>query len=159
MLVHGISAQQISERRVFGLNLPSCLAWTQLQFFRVPALFALHRLKLSINTRVITTWWQFVSTILFSRMTNIQAIEYIQARIRENKAVGIDISLGVYGLLDHVLFVYGCDSEGFIVFETTKTKLAYTCLDAEKGIFHLPYTEVHRRWTRFGRTWCVELKK
>jgi hypothetical protein len=158
MLVGGISAQQISERRVFGLHLPSYLAWTQLQFLRVPALFASHGLKLSINTRAITSWWQFVRGILFSRMTTTQAIEYIQARIRQNRAVGIDISLGMYGLLDHVLFVYGYDSEGFIVFETTKTKLAYTCLDEEKGIFHLPYTEIGRRWTRFGRVWCVELK-
>lgn len=157
-MLNGLSAEQITQHNIFGLFLHPYLAWTQLQFFRVPGIMARHGLVLSINRHEISSWWQFVCRTLFSRLDFTSAITSVRTAIANNHAVGIDISIGLGGLLDHVLFVYGYDEKGLLVFETTQTLLQYHCIDKEKGIYHLPYTEIKKRWTRFGRVWCVELK-
>jgi hypothetical protein len=80
----------------------------------------------------------------------------VESKINSGDAVGIDISIGLRGLLDHVMFVYGYDDENLYVFETTQTPITYQSISKEyPQIMRLPRSEIQKRWTKFGRVWVV----
>ena len=77
--------------------------------------------------------------------------------IDQNIACGIDISLGLGGLLDHIVFVYGYDDTHLYVADTHETQaLGYEAMPTAPFLFKLAKTEIEKRWTRFGRVWVVK---
>jgi hypothetical protein len=156
---NGLSPLEVERRGLFGLRLPSWLMWTQLQFVRLPRYLASTGVTLVINDREILSFGALVAAILFSRMSYRDAIRNIERAVDEQRSVGVDISLGYGGLLDHVVFVYGYDADNLYVCDTHQVPmLEYTRLtDDHRYFMKLPKAVVQKRWTRFGRVW--ELKK
>lgn len=147
---------QIDEQRLFGLPVSAMFAWSQLQFLSLSEFLVSRGLILKINDRTVSGFLSFVSSILFSRMTYQKGIESIELAIRSDITVGVDISLGWGGLLDHVLFVYGYDEHNLYVFDTHKVcGLEYVSLVPGCNYFKLPKSVIKNRWTRFGRVWQI----
>jgi hypothetical protein len=145
----------IDRQRLFGKPVPAWLAWTQIQFANVANYLKHQGLRLRINDRLITGYFSFVAAILFSRKTFADAILQTKSLVDANHAVGIDISLGFGGLLDHVLFVYGYDEQNLYVFDTHRVASLEYEPQNHKHVFKLPISVIEKRWTRFGRVWEV----
>ncbi|OHA24533.1 MAG: hypothetical protein A3B11_00010 [Candidatus Taylorbacteria bacterium RIFCSPLOWO2_01_FULL_44_26] len=151
-----ITAFDLEHHKHLGISVPSWLAWTQVQFLNTPKYLKSKGLELKINGRLIKAFQDFVASILFSRMSFQDAIIEIEKLVDVGKASGIDISMGLGGLLDHVLFVYGYDDDNLYVFETIETKIQYSIVYPEyPQVKKLSKEEIKKRWTRFGRVWEV----
>jgi hypothetical protein len=147
---------EIDEKKIFGQPTPSWLSWTQVQFVSVPKLLAEHNLSWFINNQKITSYFLLVSAILFSRKSYNDAISEIEECVDNDTVCAIDVGLAWFGLLDHVLFVYGYDSENLYVIDSYKVSiLEYEKMDVGRFYFKLPKTVIKKRWTRFGRIWRV----
>lgn len=152
------NALQLEESRAFGLRLPWWLMWTQLQFKYLSKLLARLNLQLSINNKVIKSFSDFLQTTTIPQKTNVkQKLKEIENAVDLDFASGIDISLGLGGLVDHVLFVYGYDESNLYVFDTYQVpKLEYDKITKnEKYYMRLPKSIIRKRWSRFGRVWLV----
>lgn len=152
------SPLDIERRKIFGMRVPSSLAWLQLQFYKVPRLLKQLSLQLIINDRVINSFFAFIIATMPKRMVPVDsAIKKCEDAVNDGKVSGIDISLGFGGLLDHVMFVYGYDEDNLYVFDTHKVEgLEYEQLSGEKMIMKLPKSVIKKRWTGCGRVWIVE---
>ncbi|MBI2623414.1 MAG: hypothetical protein HYW65_02450 [Candidatus Liptonbacteria bacterium] len=147
---------EIDGKKLFGTPVPAWLAWTQIQFWKVPQFLRAQNLQLFINSCAITSFANFAGAILSSKTSFAEAIRGIERAVDEDTASGIDISLGMGGLLDHVVFVYGYDTENLYVVDTHKVEsLGYTATSGNKLLFKLAKEEIQKRWTRFGRVWKV----
>lgn len=147
---------EIDKKRLFGISVPSWLAWTQIQFVYVARFFRVKKLVLQINERVITSFFGFVSAILFSRISYERAVNVVEESVRADKVCAIDVSLGWWGLLDHVLFVYGFDEDYLYVVDThCVANLPYEKMEYGDYYFRLPKQVIRDRWTHFGRVWQV----
>jgi hypothetical protein len=149
----------IENMRLFGFHLPSWLMWTQLQFIKLPKYLKKNDLKLLINNVSINSFSDFFMGIVFSRMTYTNGIKKIEKSVDEGIVVGVDIGLKYYGLLDHVMFVYGYDDNDLYVFDTHQVQLLeYSKITTDNRLFmKLPKSIVKKRWGVFGRVW--ELKR
>lgn len=148
---------EIDNLRLFGRPTHSLFAWTQIQFANVASFLNQKSLKLYINEYEIKGYLTFVYANLFVRKAYEDSIRAVEDAIDCNEAVGIDISLGVSGLLDHVLFVYGYDEDNFYVFDTHKVKhLEYEPIDRSNFYYLLSKDTIRARWTKFGRVWSVK---
>ena len=129
--------------------------WTQFQFAWLPQYLKENKLKLFINNRGIDSFKDFFIAILFSRVNFTEAIKKVETATDEGRAVGIDLGLKYGGLLDHIMFVYGYDTESLYVIDTHKVPmLEYEKLSqGNKYFMKLPKAIVGKRWTRFGRVW------
>lgn len=146
----------LETRAMFGPPVPSWLAWTMIQFWRAPRYLRSIDLRWTINGVQIKSYWSLVRAIVTARLSYDDAMALVESRIQANQVVGIDISLGWGGLLDHVVFVYGYDAESLYVFDTHRVAaLEYEPL-IESYYFRLPKTIVKQRWTRFGRVWTLD---
>ena len=154
-----LTPQGVENRGFFGFKLPSWFMGTMLQFVRMPKYLKQHSLGLFINTQKINSFKDFVSSILFSRISFSDAVSKVEEAINEGRVVGIDIGLKYGGLLDHVMFVYGYDVDAFYVCDTHQVPmLEYVKIsEGNKYFMKLSKKIVEKRWTRFGRVW--ELKK
>ncbi|MBI2889096.1 MAG: hypothetical protein HYY10_04195 [Candidatus Liptonbacteria bacterium] len=153
--------QEIERKGIFGLSVPSWLAWTQAQFIHIPKLLASKNLTLSINGREINSFNQFARAILTPNGKNgAAAIDNVEKIVDSGDTVGIDIALGFGGLLDHIMFVYGYDTDNFYICDTHKAAgIEYTKLfEGNRYFMRLPKAEILKRWTRFGRVWEVKRK-
>lgn len=149
---------EIERSNLFGFSLPAFLAWTQLQFYKLPGFLIENDLVLKINSCIINNFFDFFKSILFSRMTYDKAIKIIEHRIENGFVSGIDISLGFFGLLDHVIFVYGYDEENLYIFDTHKVShLNYEKMTKDNRYFmKLSKKEILERWSTFSRVWEVD---
>src|SRR3989344_694576 len=110
---------QIDHKNLFGFPVNAIFAWSMIQFFKVPKLFKKLGLYLSINNKQIKTFWNFIISIISSNKKSAeQAIHEVEKNIDMNFVAGIDISMGFWGLLNHVIFVYGYDEKNLYVFDT-----------------------------------------
>lgn len=151
-----LNPQDIDRQGLLGTPVPAWLSWTQVQFKRTAEFLGRYGLTLRINDHKISGYWSFVCAILFSRKDVDIALSQIYAAIDAGKVAGIDISLGLGGLLDHVLFVYGYDDENLYVFDThTILGLEYIQTTIRPQLYKLPNNIIRSRWTRFGRVWTV----
>lgn len=151
---------EIDRQKLFGTPTASWLAWTQVQFKNVGRYLKQQDLSLSINERPITSYGSFVRAIIFSRYSCDSALTRVQAAVDENSAAGIDVSLGIGGLFDHILFVYGYDEKNLYVCDTHQVpRLEYRSTDQHPLLFKLPKDIIRARWTRFGRVWEVKMLK
>lgn len=152
-----IEANQLEQNGDFGVSVPAWLAWIQIQFMKVHKYLKKKDLYLKINNRRIYSFFTFISAILFSRISFQDAMLCVESNIDERFVVGIDVSIGFGGLLDHVMFVYGYDDKNLYVFETTNTPINYTSISNKyPQVMQLPKAEIQKRWTRFGRVWEVK---
>lgn len=147
----------IDKLKLFGIPTSSSFAWTQIQFANIASFLNKKGLKLNINDQEIKGYLSFVCANLFSRTECNVAIKEVECAINSNAAVGIDISLGMSGLLDHVLFVYGYDDDNFYVFDTHRvSRLEYEPMDGSNFYYRLSKKVIKDRWTSFGRFWSVK---
>lgn len=148
---------EIDTRGFFGVPMPAQFAWTQLQFAKAPEFLKANGCSLIINDVLVQSYLDFVKAILFSRKQLHLALAEVENAIDNNIPCGIDISLGLKGLLDHVVFVYGYDEKYFYIVDTHDvSKLQYEQLDsAYPFLFKLSRQVIQDRWTIFGRVWKV----
>lgn len=151
------SPVDIEHQGLFGLSLPAYLAWTQLQFYKLPRFLKENKLSLAINNKSISTFTDFVVAILFSRMSYEKAIKTIEQRVNSGYVVGVDVSLGFFGLLDHVMFVYGYDEDNLYILDTHDVPhLNYERMTEDDRYFmKLSKKEILERWSIFSRVWEV----
>jgi hypothetical protein len=148
---------EIENKKLFGLSVPTMFAWTMLQFYKVPKLFKEYSLRLSINNKKINTFFDFVSAMIFSRISFNDAIQAVKQNISEGNVVGVDIALRLQGLEDHIMFVYGYNDNELYVFDTNKIpKLEYDRLtNDDRFIMKLPIDIIKKRWKMFSRIWII----
>ena len=132
--------------------------WSGLQFTNIPRLLKENSLRLEINGTAINHYGDFLHVFIFPKQISAQyAIDTIEAYVNKGDVSAIDISMGWFGLVDHVLFVYGYDDENLFVFDThTLPALEYkkqTDKEDKRYIMKLPKSIVQKRWTRWGRVW------
>jgi hypothetical protein len=149
----------IDRNRIFGLPVKENLSWAMIQFYKVPKLFQSLGLDFSINGRKIKSFPCFLLSIIkpTDKLAE-EAIGEIEKIIDSNSVAGVDIS--IYGLINHVIFVYGYDHENFYVFETQQIPiLEYEKITQDnKYIMRLPKDIIKKRWTMFGRVWFIKRK-
>lgn len=155
-----INPQKIED--LFGARLPWWLMWSSLQFTKVPKLLRDAGLELHINNRQVRSFLFFFWSIAAPRRVSVEdALRVVENSIDKKEVAGIDISLGLFGLVDHILFVYAYDVENLYVFDThdLSKKVEYEKLTPatdNRFIMKLPKSVIHKRWTRFGRVWTVK---
>ena len=151
--------QYIQKHNTFGLSIHSWFAWTLLQFIYVPRLLARQNLKLFINNKPIKSFFDFYKVILKpSKITAAQRIQDVEFAVDKDFVPGIDISLGLGGLMDHVMFVYGYDEDNLYIFDTRKIKkLEYEKITNDNRFFmKLPKSVIQKRWSIFSRIWIIK---
>ena len=151
---------RIEQQGIFGVSLPAHLVWTGLTFKHVPSLLKKKGLHLSINSRPIRTYVDFMCALIFSRPQSLEdALETIQKNIDAGNIIGIDIAVRLGGLVDHVMFVYGYDAENLYVCDTRQTPhvpfIKITPPDDRRYLMKLPYREIAPRWNRLSRIWKI----
>jgi hypothetical protein len=152
-----LNPERIDSHGLFGIPTSPNLAWTQVQFSKAPKYLKEQGLQLQINDQKIDGYLDFVNAILFSRKQLEVALNDVAHSVDANIACGIDISLGMQGLLDHVVFVYGYDAENLYVVDTHNVpQLGYEQVDDRYPfLFKLSKKVVTEKWTAFGRVWKV----
>lgn len=154
---------EIEKNGVFGFKLPAWLIWTGLSFYKIPKLFQTLDLILEINNKKVETFFDFLKALLFIKPRPFdQSLIMIKNTVDEQKVCGIDISVSLGGLVDHVMFVYGYDENNLYVFDTHQaTKIKYekmTEASDTRFIMKLPFDEIEKRWSRFNRVWIISKK-
>ena len=156
--LHG-NPLDIEKRGLFGFSVPSWLVWTFLSFCRAPHYFASLGLELCINNRKVTNFFQFVKAALSKSFSVDEALRTIEIAVDNGLASGIDVSIALGGLVDHVMFVYGYDADNLYVIDTHKVRrLEYEKVTGENDpryLMRLPKAIVRKRWSRFNRVWVV----
>lgn len=148
---------KIDDLKLFGNPVHPSFAWTQIQFANVASFLNQKSLKLLINGYEIEGYFSFIYATLLVRKECAVAIKEIEHSIDCNEVAGVDISLGMSGLLDHVLFVYGYDADNLYVFDTHRvSRLEYVPIEGSTFYYRLPKSVIRHRWTRFGRVWSVK---
>ncbi len=149
----------IDQKKLFGLPVNAKFAGLMIQFSKVPVLFEKLGLLLSINSREIKTFKDFIFAILRANKQSAEnAIKEVEKNLDQGLVVGMDISIKFFGLMDHVMFVYGYDENNIYVFDTHQVSgLEYVKITEDnRYIMKLPKDIVIKRWTKFGRVWIVK---
>jgi hypothetical protein len=152
---------EMDRLKLLGQPVPKWLAWTQIQFYTMPEYLKTKGLRLSINNKLIKSFYDFVTGNIFSgfKISYEDAIGSIQSCVDLNIACAIDIPVrkGLLALQDHVMFVYGYDEENLYVFDTLTVKgLGYVKVEGEQGLYTLPKSLIRKNWSHLGRFWKVE---
>ena len=153
------NAVQLEKNHSLGISLPWWLMWSQLQFLYLPKFLLSLNLQLNINGRVIKSFPSLFMALSVPTSLNVNdKIREIEQAVNNGYASGIDISIGLGGLLDHVLFVYGYDEYNFYVFDSHQVpKLEYEKItNNDQYYMKLPKSVVTQRWSRFGRVWFLK---
>ncbi|MFA6177856.1 MAG: hypothetical protein WC694_03115 [Candidatus Paceibacterota bacterium] len=151
--------QFIQKNNIFGLSTPPWLAFALLQFIYVPKELKKEKLELFINDKLINSVTNFYRVLWKPSRTDVgKRIKEVEFSIDKGFVVGIDLSLFLFGIFDHVMFVYGYDEDNFYVFDTRKiNKLEYEKITEDnRYIMRLPKDIVRKRWSFFGRVWIVK---
>lgn len=150
---------EVDKKKLFGTPLPTWLAWTMIPLARAPKFFKSQGLQVVINEKKVSSFIGLLDAILFSRKSYVDAIQNIEQCVDGNIACGIDLSIGLGGLWDHIVFVYGYDEESLYICDTHTAlveKLHYEKMPEGVFLFKLSKSEIKKRWTRFGRVWKVQ---
>ncbi|MBI2627314.1 hypothetical protein HYW72_00080 [Candidatus Nomurabacteria bacterium] len=148
----------IDKNKIFGFSANANLSWLMIQFLKVPKLFKELGLSLSINSKHVKTFTDFaVAMINPHKKSAEKAIQEVEKAVNAGFVAGVDISLGIFGLLDHVIFVYGYDEDNFYVFDTYEvSELEYEKITEDnRYIMKISKDVIKKRWTRFGRVWLI----
>jgi len=158
---HKLNPRQIEKIHVFGLRLPMWLIWTGLTFYKIPKVLKILRLELEINKKEIKNFQQFFFALMPFRAISFEnGLNLVRSAVDNKHACGIDISIALGGLVDHVMFVYGYDNENLYIFDTHDVgKINYIKMTNESDqrfIMKLPYSEIKKRWSIFNRVWVIK---
>ncbi len=155
--------------RAIGWPTPPSLVWTGLPFIGLIDFLNRNNLELSINDALCRSridlwkalWWP-------KKISHLKALSIAHAALSKKCAVGIDISMGLNGLANHVMYVWAIRDNDMIVFDTHKVRgLEYEHLlvDAdglplypEKFVMRLPLSVIENRWKRWNRVWVMRKK-
>jgi len=149
----------IDKNKIFGFPVKAGFAWLMIQFFKVPALFKELGLSLSINGKQVKTFRNFATSIISpSKKLAEEAMHEVEKVIDIGSVAGIDISISLWGLIDHVVFVYGYDENSLYVFDAHQVSgLEYEKITEDnRYIMKISKDIIKKRWTRFGRVWVVK---
>ncbi len=151
----------IENRNIFGLKLPSSFIWTGLTFKNIPKLLSDKGYFLTINSIKIKSYFDIIYSLFFRAPEDFfESMKVLKDCIDNGKIVGIDISISLGGLVDHVMFVYGYDKDNLYVFDTHKAySINYTKITPENDnrfIMKLPFSTIEKSWTRFSRIWIID---
>lgn len=152
---------EIRSKGIFGIkNLPVWLIWTGLSFYKVPQLFSNLKLSLSVNGMRVKSYFSFIFSLLpFKIISPEKIIEITQKAVDDGKVAGLDVNVRLFGLVDHVMFVYGYDEENFYVLDTNNViGLEYEKITPEgdnRFIMKFPKSLLKRKLTIFNRVWVV----
>lgn len=115
--------RDIERKSLFGLRVPGWLVWTFISFLKVPKYFSSLGLEIEINGKIVKSFPQFVHAAL-SRPPSIEvAMRMIEKSVDDGIVSGVDISVALGGLVDHVMFVYGYDEDNlYILIPTLRRK-------------------------------------
>jgi hypothetical protein len=154
---------EIERRGIFGLRMPWWMMWSALQFIKVPKTLKQNNLYLTINGKHIRHYFDFLFAHIFPKKISAgDALSAVEASVDKGEVSAIDIGIGSFGLVDHVLFVYGYDNDNLFVFDTQKLPMLEYEKQTKEGdnrfIMKLPKQIVRKRWTRWGRVWIVAPK-
>lgn len=152
---------EIDRRRILGMSLPSWFVWTCLPFYKVPRLFAERGLALKINQSPINSFSDFVRAMLCpNRLRADESLKIIEHAVNKGSVSGIDMPIGLGGLKDHVVFVFGYDAKNLYVFDThTVQNIRYQKMTPHgdnRFIMRLSKEVVRDMWSRLGRVWVIE---
>jgi len=153
------NATWLEKSHSLGISLPWWLMWTQLQFLYLPRFLSKLRLQLTINGRTIKSFYSLFMTLSIPTRSDVHnKIKEIENAVDNGYASGIDISLGLWGLIDHALFVHGYDVSNFYVFDSHQvSKLEYDKMTNDSRYYmKLPKSIVEKRWSKFGRVWILK---
>ncbi len=161
---NGFCPAEIERKGIFGLQMPWWMMWSALQFTKVPSTLKQNGLYLSINGKHIRHYFDFLfAHVLPKKISVNEALAVVEASVNKGEVSAIDIGIGLFGLVDHVLFVYGYDDENLFVFDTQKLPMLEYDKQTEEGdkrfIMKLSKNVVFKRWTRWGRVWTISPKK
>lgn len=149
----------IDKNKIFGFPVNENFSWLMVQFYKIPTLFRKMGLSLFISDREINNFFDFlVAMITPNKKSAAEAILDVEKAIDAGCAIGIDISLSFFGLLDHIMFVYGYDEDNMYIFDTHKVPdLEYEKVTTDnRYIMKLPKNIIKKRWGRLGRVWIVK---
>ena len=149
----------IEKNNIFSFSVNAKFAWLMIQFFKVPVLFKELGLSLSIGGKQIKTFGNFIVSIINPNQKSAQeAIEEVEKLIGQGFVAGIDISLSLWGLMDHVIFVYGYNEDNLYVFDTHQVAgLEYEKITKDtRYIMKISKNTIIKKWSRFGRVWVVK---
>lgn len=155
---------EIERGGIFGLRVPWWMMWSALQFTKVPNTLKQSGLYLAINGKNIRNYLDFLfAHILPKKISADYALSAVEERVNKGEVSAIDVGISMFGLVDHVLFVYGYDDENLFVFDTQKLPMLEYEKQTKDGdgrfIMKLPKSVVRRRWTRWSRVWIVAPEK
>jgi hypothetical protein len=156
----GFYPEKIEHEGVFGLRMPWWMMWSGLQFTKVPRVLKQNGLYLTINGKKIENHLDFLlAFVLPKKFSADYALSEVETHVNQGKVSAIDISISMFGLVDHVLFIYGYDDENLFVFDTLKLPaLEYEKQTNENDgrfIMKLSKEIIRKRWSRWGRVWAV----
>lgn len=156
--------EKIERSGVFGLHVPWWMMWSALQFTKVPDTLKQNGLHLAINGKYIRNYFDFLLAHILPKKIRVDyALSAVETSVNKGEVSAIDIGISMFGLVDHVLFVYGYDDESLFVFDTQKLPMLEYEKQTEESdkrfIMKLPKSVVFKRWTRWGRVWTISPKK
>lgn len=151
----------LEQGRTFGYPVESTYVWTGLSLMRIPALLKARGKRLLVNRTDVVSFIGLLRALWCPRRLAFEdGIEMMQSEIRNGNPVGLDIGVSAWGLMDHVMFVYGFDESSVYVFDTHKVpQLDYEKLTPagdDRFIMRLPRSVIRRGWTRFARIWVIK---
>ncbi len=154
---------EIERKGIFGLRMPWWMMWSALQFTKVPQILKQNNLHLTINGKRIRHYFDFLFAHIFpKKVSATDALSVVETSVNIGEVSAIDIGISTFGLVDHVLFVYGYDDENLFVFDTQKLPMLEYEKQTKEGDSHfimkLSKQIVRKRWTRWGRVWVVAPK-
>lgn len=153
--------RDIEKERLFGLRVSSWFVWTFLSFIRVPSHFRSLGLVIEINKLKVDSFWRFLRAVLFTPLSSGDVgIKLIEKSIDDGKVAGIDIAVALWGLVDHVMFVYGYDEDNLYVLDTHFVyQIGYEKITTDgdqRFLMKLPKKVILEKWTRFNRVWVIQ---
>jgi len=155
--------------RAIGRPTPPELVWTGISFSKLIDYLTQAGLEILINGVLCSTQTDFQKALWWpKKISHTTAMSLAYEALKKNQSVGIDISMGLAGLANHVMFVWAIRDNDFVVFDTHKVpRLEYGHFDADidgfppnpqRFIMRLPLKTIENRWRRFSRVWVIRRK-
>jgi len=149
---------KVLELRPLGITLPFWLIWTMLHVKHLPRVCKSEDLQLYVNNRPINSYFALLFGLIWPRPVLYETLlSEIEQGIKKGIVLGIDLAIQPGGIVDHVMFVYGYDSENIYVFDTLQIpNLPYEKLTNDnRFIMKLPKSTIKERLGRWSRIWKV----
>lgn len=149
---------EVTRHEIFG---PNVWPVSGLHLSRAPEVLADEGLSLRVNGYPVRGYRDLVAASICRgpHRKGDHAIAEVHDLISRGVSCGINLPVGGFGLMTHVVFVAGFSRHGLVVLDTHKNSgLGYRKLTPENDprcAMHLPFEEINARWGRFARVFEV----